>query len=153
MDYNFLKMKNTIIKLNILLIFAILFPIHVFSQSIQTTTGVGIDDLTRKYIQANAKVKTIMGFRVQIFFDSGNSSRNTAESVRSKFKAKYPSIDAYLTFKEPNFRVRVGDFRTRHEARGFLSKIQLDYPNAFVIQDEINLPGLNIPDNSENKEN
>ncbi len=125
----------------------------VFSQSLQTTTGLGIDDLTRKYIQANAKVKTIMGFRVQIFFDSGNSSRNAAESARAKFKAKHPEVSAYLTFKEPNFRVRVGDFRTRHEARGFLNKIQLDYPNAFVIKDEINLPGLNINEKDENNEN
>lgn len=135
------------------LVLLLKIPFSLFSQSIQTTTGVGIDDLTRKYIQANAKVKTMMGFRVQIFFDSGNSSRNAAESARSKFKAKHPSIAAYLTFKEPNFRVRVGDFRTRHEARGFLNKIQLDYPNAFVIKDEINLPGLNFNENNENNEN
>lgn len=139
---NLLQYKNYPLYRKIVLILVLVIPFLIKAQVIKTNEESGISDLTKKYTQANAKIKTMMGFRVQIFFDSGNNSRNAAESARSKFKGKFPTTPAYLTFKEPNFRVRVGDFRSRHEARGFLKKIQLEYPNAFVIKDEINLPGL-----------
>ena len=139
---NLTQYKNYRFLKKILLIFVLVFPFVLKAQVIKINEDSGISDLTKKYTQANAKIKTMMGFRVQIFFDSGNNSRNAAENARAKFKGKFPTIPAYLTFKEPNFRVRVGDFRSRHEARGFLKKIQLEYPNAFVIKDEINLPGL-----------
>lgn len=128
-----------ILSCSLLLITILVFPSFIEAQEINIQKESGIEELTTKYIQANEKVKSISGFRVQIFFDSGNNSRNAAETTQSAFRSKYHGIPSYLTFREPNFRIRVGDFRTRHEARGFLRQIQADYPNGFVIKDEINL--------------
>ncbi|MDD2411956.1 MAG: SPOR domain-containing protein [Bacteroidales bacterium] len=127
-----------------------MFPSFIKAQEVNIQKEAGIEELTTKYIQANEKVKSISGFRVQIFFDSGNNSRNAAETIQSRFNAKHHGTPSYLTFREPNFRIRVGDFRTRHEARGFLRQIQAEYPNAFVIKDEINLSPVfsNFYDNS-----
>jgi hypothetical protein len=59
------------------------------------------------------------------------------------FKAKYSKVGAYLTFQEPNYRIRVGDFRSRMDAQRFLHKITDAYPNAFIVKDnEINYPSL-----------
>ncbi len=138
------------------LTFFSIFSLIAKSQEINVQKDAGIEDLTQKYIQANEKIKSITGFRVQIFFDSGNNSRSAAETTQSKFRSKYSGVPSYLTFREPNFRIRVGDFRTRHEARGLLREIQADYPNAFVIKDEINLMRdvSNFYDkNSENEQN
>jgi hypothetical protein len=154
-----MKINLTHFWLKIFLIFVIIYILptqHLFSQEINVQKEQGVDELTSKYIQANQKIKAITGFRVQIFFDSGNNSRQAAENTQSKFRAKYSSIPSYLTFREPNFRIRVGDFRTRHEARGFMRQIQAEYPNAFVIKDEINIytPFSNFYDkNSENEQN
>jgi len=49
-------------------------------------------------------------------------------------------VRAYLTFKAPNYKVRVGDFRTKLDAQRFLIELTADYPNAFIITDQINLP-------------
>lgn len=127
-----------------------IFPSFIKAQEITIQKEAGIEELTTKYIQANEKIKSISGFRVQIFFDSGNNSRNAAETTQSKFRTKHHGIPSYLTFREPNFRIRVGNFRTRHEARGFMRQIQADYPNAFVIKDEIDLSPVfsNIYDNN-----
>jgi hypothetical protein len=38
--------------------------------------------------------------------------------------------------------VRVGDYRTRLEAEAFLKRISGNYPNAFVVKDEIDFPKL-----------
>ncbi len=81
-----------------------------------------------------------MGFYVQICSESGSNSRERAESVRKTFLSKCPKINAHVSFKEPNFRVRVGDFRTRAEARGFREQILIDFPQSFVVKDEIKYP-------------
>lgn len=140
----------------ILIITFVLSTPKMFSQEINIQKEQGIDELTSKYVHANQKIKAITGFRVQIFFDSGNNSRQAAEATQTRFRSRHPNVPSYLTFREPNFRIRVGDFRTRHEARGFMRQIQADYPNAFVIKDEINLmtPFSNFYDkNSENEQN
>lgn len=112
------------------------------AQNVVVSQNPKIEQLVEDHKTVNAKIAVIEGFRIQIFFDSGNNSRSNAETAKQKFSSQHPAVQAYLTFKEPNFRVRVGDFRTRNEARGFLKQIILDYPNAFVIKDEIKLPPL-----------
>ena len=78
-----------------------------------------------------------VGYRVQIFFSSGNNSREQAFKVKNEFALQYPKVSAYISFKEPNFRVRVGDFRTRAEAFGFLKEIEAQFPQSFVVKDDI----------------
>lgn len=78
-----------------------------------------------------------MGYRVQIYFSSGNNSREQANRIRSEFMSKYPKVNVYVLFKEPNFQVQVGDFRTRAEAVRLLREIEPSFPQSFVIKDEI----------------
>lgn len=98
-------------------------------------------ELLQKHITVNKNnTGKLMGFYVQICSESGSNSRERAESVRKIFLSKYPKFSAHVSFKEPNFRVRVGDFRTRAEARGFREQIQGDFPQSFVVKDEIKYP-------------
>lgn len=78
------------------------------------------------------------GFRVQLYF--GND-RSKALEMRSDFMTSYPSYGAYLIYQQPYFKVRAGDFYTRLEAQGFLKKIQSIYSSAFIVTDEVKLPG------------
>lgn len=79
------------------------------------------------------------GYRVQIYF--GND-RTKAQELRSEFLQLFPSVPAYLVYHQPNFKVRVGDFRTRLEAIGFLNKISGSYQSAFIVPDDVKLPDL-----------
>jgi hypothetical protein len=99
-----------------------------------------VDLLVSKHIQINQNRKGVDGFRIQIFFDSGNNSKTRAQSIHETFLSKYPNIGVYLTFNTPNYKVRVGDFRTKLDAQRFLNEILPDYPNAWIIDDQINLP-------------
>jgi len=91
-------------------------------------------DQYRKMSVSNPEVD---GYRVQIFFDSGSNSKNKASSIKGEFETTYPGIKPYLSYKEPYYRVRVGDFRTLIEAVGFQKKILTDYPNSFAVKDKI----------------
>ncbi len=99
-----------------------------------------IDSIVKMHIAYNKSLEGIQGYRVQIFFDAGNNSLNKAETEANQYQTLFPNDTAYISFTEPYYKVRVGDFRTKLEAEGYMHEILKDYPNAFVIQDIIRLP-------------
>lgn len=120
-----------------------LFTNVVYGQKngdVQVIQDDKVDLLVSKHILINQNKRGIDGFRIQIFFDSGSNSKGRAQSVYESFKSKYSGTGAYLTFKTPNYKVRVGDFRTKLDAQRFLNDILGDYPNAWITSDIINLP-------------
>jgi len=110
--------------------------------TLEINQDIRVNVLLDKHIEINRTKQTMDGFRVQIYFDSGNNSKTKAQSAVDEFVAKFPKVGAYLTFKSPNYKVRVGDFRTRLDAQKFLNEIIADYPNAFVIADQINISNI-----------
>lgn len=76
----------------------------------------------------------VRGFRVQIF---SGSSRSDAYAVESKFQSSYKDIGSYVTYDEPNYRVKVGDFRSRSEATRFMRELRAQYSNVFVFTEDV----------------
>jgi hypothetical protein len=101
-----------------------------------------VDTIVARHIRYNMAHPEIDGYRIQIFFDAGNNSLSRAQRVSEEFMALYPTDTAYISFSEPYYKVRVGDFRTRIEAQGYQQQIMGDFPNAFVIKDKIRFPKL-----------
>jgi hypothetical protein len=101
-----------------------------------------VDAILKRHIEYNQQLEGIDGYRIHIFFDAGNQSLSRANQAAARYQMLYPTDTAYVSFSEPYYRVRVGDFRTRLDADGYLQKIIKDYPNAFVIKDKINFPKL-----------
>jgi hypothetical protein len=133
----------------ILCCFLLLQSRSLYSQEVIKDTGNisliqddKVDLLVQKHVQINQNRNGIDGYRIQIFFDSGNNSKTRARSIYDSFLVNYPDVGAYLTFKSPNYKVRVGDFRTRLDAQRFLNEILPEYPNAWIIEDQINLPRI-----------
>ena len=117
---------------------------HTLSAQPENVTIVkekGIDDLVSKHLNYNEVMKTIPGFRIQIFSGSGNFSKGNAVSERSRFMGRYPHIKAYIIFNTPYYIVRVGNFRTRLEAEAFRQLMIDHYPEAYIVKDDIDLPG------------
>ncbi len=82
---------------------------------------------------------TSPGYRVQINF---SQEKNAIDKMQSEFAGRYPNVPAYITYKQPYFRISVGDFRNRLQAVDFLEKIRKDYPGAFVVIDKIMPPPI-----------
>jgi hypothetical protein len=109
-----------------------------------------IDSLIAKRIELNKKRPTTtnptgttvvsqMGYRVQIFY---GLDRKEAFNEQSRFKGTYPKLQTYITYKEPNYYLRVGDFRTRLEAQNLLNQLKGVFPTLFIIREKINAPEL-----------
>ena len=86
--------------------------------------------------------ETTFGYRVQIFF---GSNRQAAYNAQAKFMDQYPEYRTYITYTEPNFKVQVGDFRTRLEAVKLQNEIRSGYSSLFIIAGKINPPKSDTP--------
>ena len=73
--------------------------------------------------------RTESAFQVQIY----NGNITEANKVMLDAKSKYKQYPVLLTFESPNYKVRLGSFRTRLEAEKKLVEIKKSYPAAFVI--------------------
>jgi hypothetical protein len=101
-----------------------------------------IKRLIQNYIEENNKKKGSEGFRVQILSESGNDAKKKALEMKTSFLGQFPIYPAYLLFQTPNFKIRVGDFRTKLEAYRCMKQIKSGFPNAFVVKDDIQFPNL-----------
>jgi hypothetical protein len=80
---------------------------------------------------------TTQGYRVQIF---NGSSRDDAYAAQNKLQAKYPDLRTYISYREPEFKVHAGDFRTRMEATKLVQELKYLFPVMFIIREKINPP-------------
>lgn len=78
------------------------------------------------------------GYRVQLFF----GDRTKAMEKKAQFTNVYPDIPAYISYLAPNFRLRVGDFRSRMEGEKLKKEIESEYPGCYLVKDKIQLPKL-----------
>ncbi len=101
-----------------------------------------VDSLMARYVRVNEANPLTEGWRIEIFFEAGNLSKKQAMEAKAEFVQKHPDVPSYLIFQQPYYKVRVGDYRTKMEAERFLHAINPDYPQAFVVSDEINFPRL-----------
>ena len=74
------------------------------------------------------------GYRIKIHFALDKTEAN---EVKQKFTSAYNNIPAYMEYRQPNWVIVVGDFKTRVAAYAVYKKIQTDFPNAFIIKNKI----------------
>ena len=102
-----------------------------------------VDSLIEGYLVSKKGPMTLPassnGYRVQIF---SGSDRKSAYSAQAKFQDKYPDMRTYLTYMAPNFKVHIGDFRTRLEAEKMVEELKPWFSGLFIIEEKINLPKL-----------
>ncbi|MBL7138380.1 MAG: SPOR domain-containing protein [Bacteroidales bacterium] len=130
-------------KTALIIVSFLLLPVALPAQAtgegkVKIIQDPAIEQLVQKHIKVNETRDGIPGYRIQIFFDSGTNSKINAKMECEKFRRRYPGTGVYLTFISPNYKVRVGDFRTRLDAFRFLQELQSDYPNGYVVADQIN---------------
>jgi hypothetical protein len=100
-----------------------------------------IKQLQQKYVELNKIKQSSSGYRIQIHF--GNE-REKAKDIKTKFLQAFPEIPAYDSYQSPNFRVRVGDYRSKLEAAKYLKQISALFPSSFIVTDNIKYPKLTI---------
>ncbi|MDL2283414.1 hypothetical protein LJB94_02750 [Odoribacter sp. OttesenSCG-928-G04] len=113
--------------------------------------GLYIRELVNLHVKQNKEQKSVNGFRIQIF--SGSSYDYSIErmtEIIDQFKEYFPEIPVYLNYYDPDFKIRVGNFRNRLECIPTLKMMRKKYPACYPVKTDI--PFQDILDLSKEKE-
>jgi hypothetical protein len=122
-----------------ILFLTLMFPIFVFSQSDTTfnTKGEiisinqkGVDKLVSKYKQILKKTGGVEGWRIQLIF---KDQKEEILPYQIKFTNLYPEIPVQIAFDSPNYKLTVGNFRTRNQALKIKHQISKNFPGAYPV--------------------
>jgi hypothetical protein len=105
-----------------------------------------LTNMVERHIENNLGNEGIEGWRVEILFlsaSSTNDAREKALKAKETFLSMYPDINVYIKFMAPDFKVRVGDFRTKSEALKLKKEIIGIFPKSFEVKDIIKVPEFN----------
>jgi hypothetical protein len=148
-SFALLKSPYSSLMIRFLTLFVLFFlAMDAIAQSAADTANVKINE-DQRVLLLEGKWKEVQdrtdgkadGWRVKIHF--GND-RDKAKSVKASFLTRHPDVPAYETYEQPLFVILAGDFRTRMEAYKFYLEIKEEYPAAFIVQDEIDLPRIDL---------
>ena len=81
------------------------------------------------------------GYRIQVYFgDNSRQGKAEARAAGLRFRNSFPEHSVYVSFISPHWLCRVGDFRTREEAREVLRQIREMgmFREAVVVKSKIN---------------
>lgn len=97
------------------------------------------DNRIDQIIETYKSSHTYNGYRIQIFSDN---KKQPARDEKAKFLNAYNTVKAHEVYQQPFFKIRVGDFRTKLEAYKFQKEIMAQFPNSFIVKDEIDVEQL-----------
>ena len=107
--------------------FLIVVFFNINSISAQTTMNDEVKSLVKKKIKYNKD--NGYGFRIQL----DNGFETTIKTTQSKFKIEFPEVKTYIIFESPEWKVQVGDFKTRLEADKAVNQFKRKFPSAIVV--------------------
>ena len=124
-------MKNGIITSTLFSIFLII-SFTVSSQNSDQEMMKLLQD-KRAYNQAQYEV---MGYRIQLY---NGMIQTKAENTQGRFIALFPDIVTRLFYNQPEWKVQVGNFRTKLEAKKALLLIREEFEGAFDLKTKIKI--------------
>jgi hypothetical protein len=108
------------------------------TDSLEMWIEPAVKSLHQQYVAAAKADPTLQGFRVQIY----NGSRQEALRYRSRCLQAFPKYKPHTVYESPEYRIQLGDFKTRLEAERFLKRVKQRFPGSFIIRTRINFPKL-----------
>jgi hypothetical protein len=99
-----------------------------------------VDSLMKKQIQINEVTtrdsrRNIPGYRIQV---ANSNDRNQVFAIKTKIYQMYPELKPYLIYQPPNYKLKVGNFKTPEEAEPYLQKLTQSFPSGvYMIHDII----------------
>lgn len=92
-----------------------------------------IDQLLTQKKEYNKKINILKGFKIQLFY--GNEKG--AYEIKDEFESLFPEISTKIIFSSPEWKVQVGNYKTRLQADRSLVEIKKEYPSAIIFATEI----------------
>lgn len=86
-----------------------------------------VEQRLRDQAFTNEKVKYTSGYRVRVYL---GLERDKVMSIRRQIISRYPDETDYITFKQPVYRLYIGDYATKLDAARGLARLRQFAPKA-----------------------
>lgn len=106
--------------------FFLAFSFHSFSQN-ETNESKEIKNLITKKRAFNKKYG--FGYRIQLY----NGNEQQARKLRARFRIEFPGNSTKLVYRAPEWKVQVGNYKTKLEADRDLIKFREEFSGIIVI--------------------
>jgi hypothetical protein len=103
---------------------------HAQDTKVRVNQDPKFEQLLNEKRKTNISASVNDRYKIQIF--SGDSE-NAKKTLRG-FKQEFTDIDGTIVFNTPNYKVWVGNFKTRIEAERNLIDIKKKYKNVLLIK-------------------
>lgn len=126
-------MKN-LSKHNLLYVFILSSFFCTVSNGQEAKTNVSVDPKIDQLLKEKRKLNSSLflneGYKIQIFY--GNSEESKKKLL--EFKKEFKDLDGTIIFNSPNYKVWIGNFKTRIEVERAMLDIKKKYPTALIIK-------------------
>lgn len=95
-----------------------------------------LDSIAKISYQENKAGKLVDGFMIQIY---SGSSRSDATDVMNKANELFPELNPQISYRQPSFRVKAGQFTDRLEANRVFQTLKQEFPRALLIPERFTL--------------
>ena len=126
-------MRNRSIKQGLFLTFLICLTANSLmaqDQNLNVRQDAKFQQLLSERRKSSSSATINERYKIQIF--SGDSEK--AKSELYSCKQQFRELDGTIVFNTPNYKVWIGNFRTRIEAERNLVELKKSYSNAFLIK-------------------
>ncbi len=123
------------------LVFSLILLVHFVVRSQETEgdlrveSSARINELVAQKKEYNKKVNSYPGFKIQIYY----GSEKECYEIEEEFSSQFPDIPTSIIFSTPQWKLQVGNYRTRLEADKSILNIKKEYPSAIVLATDIEL--------------
>jgi hypothetical protein len=126
-------------RLLFFLSFLLLYQLNASGQTKEGTVRIEssahIDEMVAQKKDYNKTVETFQGYKIQIYY----GSEKECYEMKDEFSSLFPDIATSIIFSTPQWKLQVGNYRTRLEADHEMVNIKKEYPAAIVLATEIEM--------------
>ncbi len=104
--------------------------VHAQDHNVTVTQDPKFEQLLNEKRKINPSLTVNDSYKIQIY----NGSSENAKKTLIEFKQNFSDIDATIVFNTPNYKIWIGNFKTRIETERSLIDIKKKYNNVLLIK-------------------
>lgn len=107
-------------------------PITKIPKQVNSQVDIALDSMAVR----NKSVRYSSGYRIQVFV--GND-RKEVDEAKAFIYQNYPELNTYLTYSQPTYKLKAGDFTSRLDAERYFSFVKQRYSAAMIVSERIDI--------------